>query len=47
MTSNVAKDNFCYNCGIEIDEEDTICCLCIDDSDGRNQHFWQIKKEKE
>ena len=36
--------NVCY-CGIEIDEEDRVCCLCVDDTDGRNQHFWKIKDE--
>ena len=40
------KNNNCSNCGTEIDEEDTMCCICIDDTEGRNQHFWQIKKEK-
>ena len=33
------------DCGIEIDEEDRVCCLCVDDTDGRNQHFWKIKDE--
>ena len=41
------EKNSCYKCDIEIDEEDTICCNCIDDTDGRNQHFWKIKDEKE
>ena len=36
--------NVC-NCGIEIDKEDRVCCLCVDDTDGRNQHFWKIKDE--
>ena len=40
-------ENTCYKCDIEIDEEDTICCNCIDDTDGRNQHFWKIKDEEE
>ena len=36
----------CEECEkIEIDEGDWVCCLCIDDTDGRNEHFWQIKKE--
>ena len=38
------KINTCY-CGVEIDEEDTVCCDCIDNTDGRNQHFWKIKDE--
>ena len=37
--------NKCYKCEIEIDEEDTICCNCIDNTYGRNQHFWNIKNE--
>tara|TARA_Y100001973_G_C5079900_1_gene271950 strand:+ start:39 stop:176 length:138 start_codon:yes stop_codon:yes gene_type:complete len=37
--------NKCYKCEIEIDEEDTICCNCIDSTYGRNQHFWNIKNE--
>ena len=38
-------ENVCYKCGIGIDKEDTICCICIDNTEGRNQHFWQIKEE--
>tara|TARA_R100001530_G_C4178270_1_gene118692 strand:- start:204 stop:386 length:183 start_codon:yes stop_codon:yes gene_type:complete len=41
------EKNTCYKCDIEIDEEDIICCNCIDNTDGRNQHFWQIKREEE
>ena len=41
------KKNNCYKCGTEIDEEDTICCNCIDNTDGRNQFFWKIKNEQE
>ena len=37
--------NKCYKCDIEIDEEDIVCCNCIDNTDGRNEHFWQIKNE--
>lgn len=37
--------NKCYKCGIEVDDEDFLCCNCIDNTDGRNQHFWQIIKE--
>ena len=25
--------NLCYKCDAEIDEEDTICCDCIDNTD--------------
>ena len=38
--------NKCYKCDTVIDEEDEICCNCIDNTYGRSQHFWQIKKEK-
>jgi len=41
------KKNTCYKCDIEIDEEDIICCSCIDDTEGRNQYFWKITKEKD
>ena len=41
------EKNSCYKCDIEIDEEDTICCSCIDDTDGRNQYFWKITEERE
>ena len=34
------------DCGIEIDEEDRVCCLCVDDAYGRNQHFWAIKMKE-
>ena len=27
------EKNSCYKCDIEIDEEDTICCNCIDDTE--------------
>ena len=37
--------NKCYKCDAEIDEEDVVCCNCIDNTDGRNEHFWQIKNE--
>ena len=36
----------CDECGIEIDEEDVVCCNCIDSTDGRSQHFWNIKNER-
>ena len=39
--------NKCYKCDIEIDDEDFNCCNCIDNTDGRNQNFWNIKNEKE
>jgi hypothetical protein len=41
------NSNACYKCDAEIDEEDIICCNCIDNTDGRNQHFWQIKNEND
>ena len=40
-------ENTCYKCGIVIDEEDIVCCNCIDNTEGRNQHFWQIKDEED
>jgi hypothetical protein len=39
--------NKCCKCDIRIDEEDSVCCNCMDDTEGRNQYFWQIKKEDE
>ena len=41
----LVKENKCYKCDAIIDPEDTICCNCIDNTEGRNQHFWQIKRE--
>ena len=45
--TNIKECTFCIKCDTEIDEEDYICCNCIDDTDGRNQNFFNIKKEKE
>jgi predicted amidophosphoribosyltransferase len=39
------NDGICEECNIEIDMGENICGNCIDDTEGRNQHFWQIKKE--
>jgi len=39
------KINKCYKCDTEIDKEDVVCCNCIDNTDGRNEHLWQIKNE--
>ena len=39
------EESKCYKCDTVIDAEDHICCNCIDGTDGRNQHFWQIKNE--
>ena len=41
------KINTCRNCDAEIDEEDKVCCNCIDNTVGKNQHFWQIKYESD
>ena len=41
------QKNTCYKCDAEIDEEDIVCCNCIDNTDGRNQHFWKIKDEQQ
>ena len=38
--------NQCYKCDVEIDDEDTVCCNCIDSTDGRSQNFWKIKNEQ-
>tara|TARA_R100000152_G_C6781873_1_gene217444 strand:+ start:5567 stop:5713 length:147 start_codon:yes stop_codon:yes gene_type:complete len=38
--------NTCYKCDAEIDKDDRICCLCIDNTDGRNEFFWNIKNEE-
>ncbi len=37
--------NKCYKCNLEIDDEDVVCCNCIDNTQGRNQHFFKIKEE--
>ena len=29
----------------EIDDEDVVCCNCIDNTEGRNQNFFKIKEE--
>ena len=37
-----SKDcNLCMYCDAEVDEGDSVCCLCIDDTEGRNQDFWK------
>ena len=35
----------CEKCGVELDEGENICCTCLDDTEGRNHHFWNIKNE--
>lgn len=37
--------NTCYKCDAEIDEDDWVCCNCIDNTEGRNQYHWNIKNE--
>ena len=41
------EKNTCYKCNVEIDPDDKICGTCQDNTDGRNQHFFQINKEIE
>ncbi len=41
------EKNTCYKCNVEIDPDDKICGACQDDTDGRNQHFFQIRNEFE
>ena len=43
----IKEINTCYICNVEIDMGDRICGTCQDDTDGRNQHFFQIKNEIE
>ena len=35
----------CYKCNVLLDPGEKVCGTCQDDTDGRNQHFWQIKDE--
>ncbi len=37
----------CYKCNVLLDPGEKVCGTCQDDTDGRNQHFWQIKDEVE
>tara|TARA_R110001583_G_C5609635_1_gene405211 strand:- start:1012 stop:1191 length:180 start_codon:yes stop_codon:yes gene_type:complete len=37
--------DYCRKCNITLDDGETICCTCIDDTIGRNAHFSQIKNE--
>ena len=43
----IKEINTCYKCNVEIDMGDRICGTCQDDTDGRNQHFFQINSEIE
>ena len=43
----IKEINTCYKCNVEIDMGDKICGTCQDDTDGRNQHFFQITNEIE
>tara|TARA_R110002051_G_scaffold144825_1_gene217770 strand:+ start:907 stop:1344 length:438 start_codon:yes stop_codon:yes gene_type:complete len=43
----IKEINTCYKCNVEIDLGDIICGVCQDNTDGRNQHFFQIKNEIE
>ena len=43
----IKEINTCNKCNVEIDMCDNICGTCQDDTDGRNQHFFQINSEIE
>ena len=51
----IKEINTCYKCNVEIESQylslnsmgDRICGTCQDDTDGRNQHFFQINSEIE
>ena len=43
----IKEINTCYKCNVEIDMDDRICGTCQDNTDGRNQHFFQINSEIE
>ena len=46
MMPNKEESKPCTFCDTKIDKRDWICCICIDNTEGRNQHFWQIKYEE-
>ena len=35
----------CYKCNVSINPGEKICCTCQDNTDGRNEHLFQIKYE--
>lgn len=41
------SSGYCKRCKVPLDPDEWICCTCIDNTDGRNQHFWQIIHERE
>ena len=43
----IKEINTCYKCNVEIDKGDIICGTCQDNTDGRNQHFFQIRHEND
>ena len=38
---------YCVECFVHLDPAEIICGACQDNSDGRNQHLFQIKYERE
>lgn len=45
MSKENKKINYCRNCNVKLEPDDTLCCTCVDDTEGRTQHFFQIKYE--
>ena len=35
----------CYKCNVLLDPGEKVCGTCQDDTDGRNEHLFQIKHE--
>ena len=44
---NNEQPGYCEKCKALLDPDEWMCCTCIDDTVGRNQHFWQIRNERE
>ena len=39
------EEGRCDKCNVVLNPNETICGTCLDSTEGREQHFFQIKKE--
>ncbi len=46
MGRNTVINGQCYKCDVLLDPGEIICGTCQDNTDGRNEHFFQIKYEQ-
>ena len=42
----IDDSNRCVECNVALSHGERLCCTCRDNTEGRNDHFFQIKNEK-